>query len=971
MKKLWSLLLMAGLTIICLLSMVACGKPELAQPRRLTLYQTSLTLKWTKIDYARTYTVSYTDLETEETLEVTVKPNSYDLSRLQPGEYSIKVRAHGDEDKYKPSDWSKEFLFTREAESGLTYKLINSSTEYEVTGMGTASENVVVESWYRGKPVTSIAKNAFSMNGRIKSIKLGENIKSIGDRAFYGCGELTSVGFDCEEKKISLTSIGQRAFQSCSKLSSFTVPKTVTEISDYTFSYCSSLTDITFAGNVTKIGNYAFSDCKKLPAITVPDTVESVGNYAFSGCTELKDVVLGDKVATLGDYAFYRCYALENVDLGASLKSIGISAFAECYKAVENEEKQVVSESGLKKIVIPDSVETIAYAAFYGCKLLENVTLGDGLVTLGYMTPDDPKVKTNAVFADTALWENADDIVYAGNWAVGCKNSEIEYIELKSNTAGIAAKAFMGCTKVYDIEIPAQVKYIGAHAFRECTGLMALTLGDEVRVLENYAFYGCELLETVAFGNKLQTIGSYAFRDCKVLGAEGQLELPESLTRIGTYAFHGTTLFASSSGIVYVGTDHKWIVGTNGTVQEAIIKSDGTVVGIADYAFYKTGLISVKMPDSVKYLGRAAFMECAYLGHPEYDGVTLSKSLKAIEEFTFYKCSFLTSVSIPSGVGYIGTSAFNQCASLENLALPSSVKSIGEFAFNKCSALKTVSIGDGVKTIGKKAFNDCASLTRVLMGKSVESIGDYAFYKDGALTELVIGENVKTIGTYAFSDCSGLVDLVIPNKVETIGKFAFRNCTNLKTVKLGNGLQTVGESAFFACEKLKSVIIPASVKTIQKYAFRKCFDLQSVTVLNPNTEILNHAFYGCDEATLYLTAEKAGETWGPRWNSSYRPIVWSCTLSADGTYVQSFVRTATAIENEVAIGGISAPRRIGYTFRGWALSENGEIAYTAENVYTAPEGTTLYSLWDEGEPVEPEEVPEEGGEEGSGETENE
>ena len=36
----------------------------------------------------------------------------------------------------------------------------------------------------------------------------------------------------------------------------------------------------------------------------------------------------------------------------------------------------------------------------------------------------------------------------------------------------------------------------------------------------------------------------------------------------------------------------------------------------------------------------------------------------------------------------------------------------------------------------------------------------------------------------------------------------------------------------------------------------------------------------------------------------------------------------------------------GFTFRGWATEEDGEVVYSAAEVASAPDGTTLYSIWD-------------------------
>ena len=85
--------------------------------------------------------------------------------------------------------------------------------------------------------------------------------------------------------------------------------------------------------------------------------------------------------------------------------------------------------------------------------------------------------------------------------------------------------------------------------------------------------------------------------------------------------------------------------------------------------------------------------------------------------------------------------------------------------------------------------------------------------------------------------------------------------------------------------------------------------------------------------------------WG-NWNRSDRPVMWGCTLSEDKTYVVSFTRNADSISNTYVESGINAPYRKGYTFGGWATEHGSTVAaYTATNVNTAPNGTTLWAIW--------------------------
>ena len=65
------------------------------------------------------------------------------------------------------------------------------------------------------------------------------NVKSIGDNAFYGCSNLSSVTIPN-----SVTTIGEFAFSNCSGLTSITIPNSVTSIGDHAFWFCSGLTSI-------------------------------------------------------------------------------------------------------------------------------------------------------------------------------------------------------------------------------------------------------------------------------------------------------------------------------------------------------------------------------------------------------------------------------------------------------------------------------------------------------------------------------------------------------------------------------------------------------------------------------------------------------------------------------------------------------------------------------------------------------
>jgi hypothetical protein len=115
----------------------------------------------------------------------------------------------------------------------------------------------------------------------------------------------------------------------------------------------------------------------------------------------------------------------------------------------------------------------------------------------------------------------------------------------------------------------------------------------------------------------------------------------------------------------------------------------------------------------------------------------------------------LKSITLPNSVTFIGNAAFVNCSSLSSVAIPNDVTYIGIAAFANCSSLTSVTIPNGVTVISDWTFQGCCGLTSVTIPNSVTDINYYAFEGCG-FTSVTIGSSVKIINGIAFSNCNNL-----------------------------------------------------------------------------------------------------------------------------------------------------------------------------------------------------------------------
>ncbi|MDR1848033.1 MAG: leucine-rich repeat protein [Bacteroidales bacterium] len=308
----------------------------------------------------------------------------------------------------------------------------------------------------------------YSYRSYITILVIGESVTSIGDRAFFQCGGLTSL----------------------------TIPSSVTSIGNYAFNSCSGLTGtLTIPSSVTSIGNYAFAGCGGLTStLTIPDSVTSIGDGAFGGC-KFTDIINNSasfkfaSVTSVGmakvllptshssddfDYASDQtvgCLAAGQLTIPDTVTSIGFQAFMGC--------------SGLTgTLTIPNSVTSIGDYAFAGCGgLTGTLTIPNSITSIGVAAFQ------NCGFTGTLTIPNS--VTSIGDYAFAGCGGFTGTLTIPNSITSIEIETFRNCIGLTSVIIPNSVTSIGVAAFSGCSGLTSVTIGNSVTSIGNYAFFDC------------------------------------------------------------------------------------------------------------------------------------------------------------------------------------------------------------------------------------------------------------------------------------------------------------------------------------------------------------------------------------------------------------------------------------------------------------------------------------------------
>ena len=234
--------------------------------------------------------------------------------------------------------------------------------------------------------------------------------------------------------------------------------------------------------------------------VTIPETVSFEGHklqvtaigaglIPFSDRAMIRKVVLPETIQTIGYGAFLYCESLEHINLPKGLKVIETSAFNKCRQLQIKE--------------WPDGLRTIGEYAFAACENLTEVHLPSSLKSLGWNAFNSSGI--------TSLHIDGGGTVSFGDYA------------------------FYNCLRLKEVTVDADVKdVISQDMFYNCQSLESAIFngnisGQNGQFVLSEAFLGCISLKTVVLPKGVTRIYSQAFQDCSSLES---IDLGDRLTEL-------------------------------------------------------------------------------------------------------------------------------------------------------------------------------------------------------------------------------------------------------------------------------------------------------------------------------------------------------------------------------------------------------------------------------------------------------
>lgn len=541
--------------------------------------------------------------------------------------------------------------------------------------------------------------------------------------------------------------------------------------------------------------------------------VKEIGRSAFAKNTEITNVILGENIEIIRPYAFQSCTELKNIKFSNILKSLG-----EC----------ALSMTGLKEIIIPESVDSMETYVFWKCANLVKAEIASPISELPLGTFNQCPMLEQVKLPDsiTIIGEECFRLC-----------TKLTTMDLPKNISEIRKNAFRSCEKLTDINLH-KVTKIGEYTFAY-SGLQNIDIPETLVQIGDYPFYNsnltsvninckevfkymfyyCLKLKNISFGENTEIIRTYAFYDCIAINElvldknihtieEGivacnkkskreasvySLTLGSNVQNLPLTIFNDFRLVEVCNESSLTPENNSRLKGMlDCTLNYCTNRNDkGAFTQYKDVLFYSFKKDNVAQHIVMDYLGNSAELILPEPSKVVVGGESMSEysiANYAFDAVSRYKEYPFTKVVLPNGVTQIGAAAFRGMSGLKEVSL-GNVKNIKGSAFSQCG-LTELTLPESVVEVAKFAFGKCENLTTLnwnaincrdliydeIRGENAYVFGsDYGWagYAQITITNLNFGSKVEKIPAYMFSFFDMVEKITIPASVNYIGKSAF------------------------------------------------------------------------------------------------------------------------------------------------------------------------------------------------------
>lgn len=483
-------------------------------------------------------------------------------------------------------------------------------------------------------PIPADAKTVFVNEGLRYELKSysAKTVKLTAPETGVYTGEVAVPStFVDEGVTYTVVEVDKNAFAN-STVTTVTLPATVTAIGKEAFKNSTIATlNVPSVDGVTKIGDGAFFGCSNFATLFVPSSMTSIPDSMFEG-TAIADIKFPAHVEAVGKRAFAACQQLAGVEIPTTITAIGDEAFAES-----------------------NAITSVKVASTYPVAIADNVFSAEAYANATLEVPNG----YTADYAAAAGWkkftkvsEYVLDVKVGDIFKVGGMTYAVTAVGESNNVKATYCKV-EGTPDRKKIEAANKAGYVG-----EITIPASVTFQNvnfNVTEMSDSTFYGASELTLARIIAPVVSLGDYAFFDCTKLES---VDLPSTLKRLGTYAFA-----------------------------------------------YCKSMPSVTLPDGLTDLGEArTFAWCSKLSDINFpEGVT------ALPEYCFYGTGF-SGIRLPSTLRTVGRNLFQSCPSLRKVIIEDGLTEISDYMFSSCSSLVVVKMPDTATKIGNYVFQNCTSL---------------------------------------------------------------------------------------------------------------------------------------------------------------------------------------------------------------------------------------------------------------------